>query len=144
MTEIGGHQFLILSLSSNLYASNLRDVKRIIPRGKIYEVPLKREFYRGLVEFEGKVIPLFNLKSAINKKNAEYSAEDVIVVQNVHGQDVGFLIDKVHKVMTLDPCDFENYESGIPGISKKIIHNEREIMLIQINELALNIHENNN
>lgn len=144
MTEIERHQFLIFSISSNLYATSLRDVKRIIPRGKIYEVPLKREFYRGLIDFEGKAIPLFNLKSAINNKNAEYSAEDIIVVQNVHGQDVGFLIDKVHKVMTLDPCDFENYESGIPGISKKTIHNEHEIMLIQTTELALNIHENNN
>ncbi|MBE9504496.1 MAG: chemotaxis protein CheW [Proteobacteria bacterium] len=136
MTENKGQQFLIFSLSSKLYASNLRDVKRIVPLEKIFEVPLKRENYLGLVKFEGKAIPLFNLKSAINKGNTGYSPEDLIVVQYVRGQDVGFLVDKVDKVMTLDPNSFEDYESNIPGISKKIIEKENDIMLIYADEIA--------
>ena len=136
MTENKGQQFLIFSLSSKLYASNLRDVKRIIPLEKLYEVPLKKESYLGLVKFEGKAIPLLNLKSIINKGNTGYSTEDLIVVQYVRGQDVGFLIDKIDKVMTLDPSTFEDYESNIPGISKKIIEKENDIMLIKADEIA--------
>lgn len=133
-------QYLIFSLSSRLFASRLRDVKRVLPLEKIFDVPLKRNNFEGLVKFEGKAIPLFNLKRVVVKQFNRDTQENLIVVQNVQGQDVGFLIDKVHKVAALDRSSFEDYESQLPGVTQKSLWEGSEVIVIEAEKLLLNAH----
>lgn len=139
MTGVEAEQYLIFSLASRLYASKLAEVKRVIYIEKIYNSPLKRDHFRGLVDFEGGAVPLYNIKSALGLDVSKKINESLVAVLTFKDECVGILIDSVFKVTSIDSNYFEEFDSQLRGVSKKVLWEGNEIILIDGAKLLLDV-----
>ena len=100
---------------------------------------MKRDNFRGLADFEGGAIPLFNLKSALDLDGDYEPDESLVAVLIVKGDYFGILLDKVIKVTSIDSNYFEEFKSHVHGASKKVLWEGSEIILIDGNKLFVDV-----
>ena len=142
MIQPEAQQFLIFSVAEKYFAVQLMDVKRVLPFDKICKVPLARDNFEGILKLEGKVIPLFNIGRALGINCGTSPKEQLVSVENLRGEDIGFLIDNVQRVVTLDSDYFEEIESELPGVKKKALWEGHEVFLLSGDELVFGNAEN--
>lgn len=130
-----GEQYLIFTLGGEFFGMKLRYVKRVIPFEGACDVPLSRENFDGLVRFEGKAIPLYNLLKAMGVEGSVASGENLVAVERIKGEDIGLLIEGVKKVARLEPDVIEESEDGMAGVKKTANWDGKEVRLLDAEEL---------
>ncbi|MEP7383358.1 MAG: chemotaxis protein CheW [Gemmatimonadota bacterium] len=99
-------KYLTFFLANEEYGLEILKVHEIIGMLPITRVPRTPLFVRGLINLRGKVIPIIDLRQrfGMSREGAEDSC--VIVVQ-VHGTQLGVVVDKVSEVLSIAEADIE-------------------------------------
>ena len=134
-----GRQYLLFRLANNLFGTEIRDIKRILPLDIVYKVPLAKPYYEGIIRFENRAIPLFNLREAMGGKAS--GGEHLIVVEEIEGEDIGLLIGNVKTVVRIDDSEAVAYEGLIPGIKKSVAWEGKEVYLLDAGAVILSATE---
>lgn len=128
-------QYLVFTISGKLIGTKLAYVKRVVELKKHYKVPLSCNNYEGIIKFEGKVIPLFSLKKAMQLTRSSIDDDGFVVVENHRGVDIGLLISEVKQVINIDPNYISQSEGEIAGIKQKVLWDGNIIYIIDTEEL---------
>lgn len=101
------NKFLTFFLDGEEYGLEILKVQEIIGLLPITRVPRTREYVRGVVNLRGRVIPILDLKSIFGMAATEPTSETCIVVVEVHGNQLGILVDRVSEVADIGDEDIE-------------------------------------
>jgi len=137
--EHEGEQVVIFALGSGKFAAPMRLVQEIIRVPDTVRVPLAPSHLSGLGNLRGRVLPIFSLRHMLSMEDIVCDESTRALVIRV-GTPLGFLVDKVHSVMTFDPSQIEpasRVEGSIDSewLSGMIRKDNDVILLIDVEKL---------
>ncbi|GGD41628.1 chemotaxis protein CheW [Aureimonas glaciei] len=99
-------QFVTFQMGEELFAVPLTDVQEIIRLPSIVEVPMSISSLEGLANLRGSVLPIINLRRVFNLDPTQHNDATRVVVVNKRGL-VGFIVDRMSRVVTAEPREIE-------------------------------------
>ena len=100
-------QFVTFQMEEETFAVPLTEVQEIIRLPDMVEVPMASSSLEGLANLRGSVLPILNLRQIFRMKDAVHDDSTRVVVIN-NGKAVGFVVDRMARVVTAEPREIEN------------------------------------
>ncbi len=86
------------------------DIKRVHEINRIIDVtkiPNAPSYIEGIINLRGKIIPVVNLRSKLGFDQAEYDKMTRIMVVEIEGKVLGFIVDSVSEVLRIEDPKIE-------------------------------------
>ena len=104
-------KYLTFFLAREEYGLEILKVHEIMGVMPITRVPRTPSFVRGVINLRGKVIPIVDLRAKFGMDEAAASAENCIIVVQVHGAQTGVIVDRVSEVSDIAENQVEDAPS---------------------------------
>jgi purine-binding chemotaxis protein CheW len=104
-------KYLTFFLAREEYGLEILKVHEIMGVMPITRVPRTPSFVRGVINLRGKVIPIVDLRAKFGMEETAVSAENCIIVVQVHGAQTGVIVDRVSEVSDIIYDQVENAPS---------------------------------
>ena len=89
-------------LGEDLFAADIYSVERVLRFQPTTPVPNVPEWIEGVIDYQGRVVPVLNLRKRFEMPPAPVGGETRILVFNVTGEWIGGIVDAVLDVASLD------------------------------------------
>jgi purine-binding chemotaxis protein CheW len=95
-------QLVSFTVGEELFAVDILSVQEINRMIALTKVPQSPEGIEGVINLRGRIIPVLDLRIQFGIGTAELNDESRIVVVEVQGTTVGFIVDSVHEVLRIE------------------------------------------
>ena len=113
-------KYLTFWTDGQLFGVPISDVVQIIGMQEITPIPDSPAYAKGVINLRGFIIPLIDVRLRFGKPEAEYNERTCIVVTSLEENYIGFIVDSVNEVATID--DRTNaYLTGVGKIGEKVV-----------------------
>jgi len=96
-------QLVSFHLDNEEFGLEILKVQEIIRIQELTRVPNSPDFVEGVLNLRGKVIPVVSLRKRFGLEPHDYDKDTRIVVTEVGGAIVGFVVDSVSEVLRISP-----------------------------------------
>jgi purine-binding chemotaxis protein CheW len=111
--------FLSFIVCGELYAVNVSKVLEVLEKQSITRVPNAPDYIKGIINFRGEVVPVFESRRKFNLPTRNDDESFVIIVLDLsHENDVfriGAVVDRVKDVISIDDQEIK----PVPPMSKE-------------------------
>ena len=114
-------QFVTFEVASEEFAVDILSVHEINRMIELTRVPQSPPEVEGVINLRGKIIPVLDLRRRFNMPSAERDNHNRIIVVEVHGRVIGFIVDKVHEVLRINPSIVEPPPAMVGSIESDFI-----------------------
>ncbi len=127
MAELESHfQLVTFHLGEELYGVNIMDVKEIVKLQNVRVIPNAPYYVEGIINLRGEIIPIIDLHKRFKIQSApSQSADDSIdggfIILNIEGSQIGIIIDKVERVVSVNAEDVKEPPQMLSGIGSEYI-----------------------
>jgi purine-binding chemotaxis protein CheW len=125
MEKQGQFQVVTFQLGQETYGVDIMDVKRIVGLREVREIPNAPPYVEGILNLRGVVTPIINLHKRFMFKNAELNDDDSLlsgfIILEINKMILGIMIDKILRVVTIDPVHIQPPPKMISGIGVEYI-----------------------
>lgn len=129
-------KYLQFSLGDDQYAIKLLNVQEVIPVPEISKLPNISEYFMGVTNLRGKIIPIVDFRLLLNSSSNTKELEEAVIIVDFEDQGIGLLVDSINKVLVVLDHQFE-YVTSIKNELKsnyiKGIFNSSDEMTILLN-----------
>ncbi len=94
-------QLVSFKIGEEEFGVDILKVQEINRMLEITRVPNVPEYVDGVINLRGRVIPIINLRRRFGKDRAEHTKNTRIVVVELGGKVVGFVVDAVSEVLRI-------------------------------------------
>jgi len=94
-------QLVSFKIGNEEFGIDILNVKEINRMVNITKVPNSPDFVEGIINLRGKVIPVIDLRTKLGMPKKENDKDTRIVVVDIDGRTVGFLVDAVSEVLRI-------------------------------------------
>jgi len=135
-------QYIVVNIGIEQFGIDIKYVDNIVRMQKITRVPKIQNYFRGVINLRGEIIPVMSIRRKFGLEEDEIADKTRIVILKPEGQDsIGIIIDSVKEVITLSEENIENrkYDSKdektkfVSGIGK---HSDSLISLLNISGIV--------
>lgn len=121
--ELGNEllQFVTFNLGVEEYAIEILKVQEIIRMIPITRMPNSPEFINGIINLRGKVIPVMALGKRIGLPDKDQNNDSRIIVVEIHGNIIGFIVDKVNIVLRINKDIIEPTPQLVGNVNSEFI-----------------------
>ncbi|MCZ7603991.1 MAG: chemotaxis protein CheW [Melioribacteraceae bacterium] len=115
----------------------VQEINRML---KITKVPNSPDFVEGVVNLRGRIIPVVDLRKRLSIGEREHDAKTRIVVVDITGNTVGFIVDEVNEVLRISKDILENPPELVAQVDSDFITSvakleDRIIILLDLDAL---------
>ena len=115
----------------------VQEINRVI---EITKIPKSPEFVDGVVNLRGKVIPVISLRKRFGLPEKEDDKSTRIVVVEIGGKIVGFMVDSVSEVLRIPASTIEPPPPLVAGIDAEYIEGvgkleDRLLILLDLDKI---------
>ncbi|MBT3273199.1 MAG: chemotaxis protein CheW [Spirochaetales bacterium] len=126
MSDVGQSvQLVTFELGEELYGINIMDVNEIVQLQEVRAIPSAPLYVEGIINLRGAITPIISLHRRFNIQRAGSSQEASLLsgflILDVQGMQLGVLIDKVSRVVTIDMAEIREPPQILSGIGKEYI-----------------------
>ena len=118
-------QLVTFQLGGEKYGIDIMKVKEIQRKQEIRPIPNAPPYVEGILNLRGLIIPVINLHQRFHFKKADLNEEDQllsgIMVIQIRQMQVGVIIDRVSRVVTIDANTIQPPPQMITGIGSEYI-----------------------
>ncbi|NLO10736.1 MAG: chemotaxis protein CheW [Clostridiales bacterium] len=109
MGDINSKQYIDIRLGEDLYGIEIKYIDNIIIMQNITRVPKAQEYFLGVINLRGDIIPVMSLKNKLGLEESEVTSTTriIIVKPELSMAPVGVIVDEVNEVITLDDDDVD-------------------------------------
>ena len=135
-TEGDSIQYIVIKLGAEQYGIDIKYVDNIVRMQKITRVPRVQDYFRGVINLRGEVVPIMSLRKKMGLEDDVFTNASRIIILKLEGNaSLGIIVDEVREVVNLseDEIDKTNKGKFINGIGK---HEEELISLLEINAIV--------
>lgn len=115
-------QLVGFKLGNEEFAVDISKVQEINRIMNITKIPNSQEFIEGVVNLRGKIVPIMSLRERLGMDKKENDAHTKIIVTEVGGTLIGFIVDEVTEVLRIAHAIIENTPSIVSGIESELIY----------------------
>lgn len=131
-------QMVTFQLGVENYGINIMDVKEIYSIQEVRDIPNAPAYVEGIFNLRGDIIPIINLHKRFHLQKAELSEDDALlsgfIIINLDGMQLGIIIDKVLRVVSIDQGQIQPPPQMITGIGTEyiqgVIHQDDGYLII--------------
>jgi purine-binding chemotaxis protein CheW len=142
-------KYLTFYTDKQLFGISIADVVQIVGMQDITAVPEFPSYAKGVINLRGTIIPIIDVRLRLKKEEIAYNERTCIIVTNINGAYIGFIVDSVNEVINIYKDNISNppqmgndyintYITGIAKLNNNIvllidlkkILNEKELGLI--------------
>lgn len=105
---------LTFFVSDQLFSLSIAAVIEIVQIQEITPMPELPFYAKGIINMRGRVIPVIDLNLRFGKMEQEYTERTCIIILEINGAQVGFIVDAVEEVRDL-PADSISPPPAISG-----------------------------
>jgi len=140
----GLNSFFTFRLGSKLFAVNIGQITKILELTDITKVPNSPDYFKGIINLFGDVIPIFDGRLKFGFQETEQTRETciLILVFELDGQVVnsGIIVDSVEKVLTFDPQQIKPAPTVGKGFNAEFISgitsfNDEFVIILNIEKI---------
>ena len=124
-------QLVSFSVAAEEYGLDILRVQEIIRTQQLTRVPNLPDYVEGVINLRGKVIPVVALRRRLGLEAVAADKNTRIVVVDVHGQTLGFIVDAVSEVLRISADTVEptprigsverEYISGVGKLESRLL-----------------------
>ena len=114
-------KLIIFKLGREEYGMDILKVQEIKRMMSITRVPSTPSFIKGVINLRGSVLPVIDLRTRLGLFEAELTEAARIIVVLVNEGVVGFIVDEVVEVTTINPQNVEALQTLSNGLSAEYI-----------------------
>lgn len=136
-------QYIVIRLGEEQYGIDIRSIDTITRMQHITRVPKMPAYLTGVINLRGVVIPVMSIRQWMNlDTDVITKATRIIVLKLGEEGNVGFIVDEVKEVVSLDVDDIEkiadNSKEGKANLINAVgKHNGELISLFDLNAISL-------
>ncbi len=136
-------QYIVIKLGNEQYGINIKYVDNIVRMQKITRVPKSQNFFKGVINLRGEIVPVMSLRKKFELDDDEITnTTRIIIVKPEQQATVGLLVDAVKEVVTLEEKDVEKTNIGVSDDGQAFIsavgkYNEELISLLNIQAVII-------
>jgi len=133
-------QLVTFNISNEEFGIEILKVQEIIRLMEITRVPRAPDFVEGVINLRGKVIPIVDLRRKFGMAAHPHDSQTRIVVVDLSGTIVGFIVDSVSEVLRIDSSTVEPPPQIVSGVDSEYISgvgklDDRLLILIDLDKL---------
>lgn len=102
--KIEANKLVTFRLGDDLFAADIFSVERVLRYTAPTAVPDMPDYIEGVIDYQGRVVPIVNLRRRFEMSEAEVRNETRILVLHGGGEWVGVVVDAVTAVTAFDPA----------------------------------------
>jgi purine-binding chemotaxis protein CheW len=130
--DIMKNKYLTCFIDAQVYGISIVDVVQITGMQEITEIPEFPYYAKGVINLRGTIVPIIDMRLRLKKDEAEYDERTCIIVTNIDGLYIGFIVDSVNDVTNIHEKDISNppqmgydyvntYITGIAKLNSSIV-----------------------
>jgi purine-binding chemotaxis protein CheW len=129
--------FNIGSQEFGVDVSKVQEINRIV---EITKVPQAPHYVEGVINLQGKLIPIIDLRKRFNLEPKEYDKNTRIIMVDIEGNVVGIVVDSVTEVLRLPSNTIEPTHEITSGINSEYIKGvakveDRPLILLDLSKV---------
>jgi purine-binding chemotaxis protein CheW len=134
------NKFLTYFLGDEEYGVDIAQVREIIAMMKITPVPKTPKYVAGVINLRGAIIPVIDTRLRFDMPSLEYTEQTAIIIIEINKVSIGFVVDKVEEVLTIDEASISEPPKFGTNINTDFIKNiariaEMVIMILDLEKL---------
>ncbi len=94
-------QVVVFCISKEFYSVPIDVVQEIVKVPEVTSVPDAPDFFEGVINLRGKIVPLVDLRKRLRLPSAERTKSSRVLVAENGGRVIGLLVDAVSEVRKL-------------------------------------------
>ncbi|HOT14187.1 MAG TPA: chemotaxis protein CheW [Bacteroidales bacterium] len=110
--------YLSFVVGEEQFAVNVTKVLEVLQKQTITKVPNAPDFIKGIINFRGEVVPVFEMRVKFNLAERDETKGYVIIILDLQSGEetirIGAIADKVRDVITLNDSDIK----PVPAMNK--------------------------
>ncbi len=124
-------QLVSFHLGGEEFGLDILKVQEIIRLQDLTRVPNSPDYVEGVINLRGKVIPVIGLRKRFRLEGRDHDAQTRIVVSEVNGGVLGFIVDSVSEVLRIPVATVEppprlgkvdrEYVSGVGKLDGRLL-----------------------
>lgn len=114
-------QLVSFKVGKEEFGVDILKVQEINRMLKITQVPNSPVFVEGVVNLRGRIIPVIDLRKRLSIEGKSHDAKTRIVVVDIIGNIVGFIVDEVNEVLRIPKNIIENPPDLVSQIDSDFI-----------------------
>jgi len=128
--NIGNQKIVLFSLDEPRYALYLSAVERVVRAVEITPLPKAPNIVLGIINFQGKIIPVIDIRQRFHLRRREINLEDQFIIARTSKRLVVLVVDSVtgvyelehHQVVDAEVAfPYTDYLSGVAKIETNIV-----------------------
>ena len=132
-------QLVTFRLGDELYGVDIMSVKEIVKIQPIRPIPNAPYYMVGILNLRGEIIPIIDLhrRFHINFANGEQELDELesgFIIINIDGSQIGIIIDRVSRVVSVNPAEIQDPPQMMGGIGSEyirgVVRNEDGFLLV--------------
>ena len=101
--EYDSVQYIVIRIGEEKYGIDISFVDNIVRMQNITRVPHVQQYFAGVINLRGEVVPVMSLRLKMGLAADEYSNKTrIIIVKLENNAPIGLIVDEVNEVVTLD------------------------------------------
>ena len=118
-----GIQIVVFTLNDEVCGVETKQVKEIVKYEVITKMPKMPQFVDGIISLRGTVVPVVNLNKRFGLGNTEITKKTKIIITDLEGKLIGFIVNDVSEIIKLPPESIENTPELIRKIDNSYLKN---------------------
>src|SRR5574340_1277142 len=114
-------QLVVFRMGNEFHGIGIEYVHEIIKVPEITAMPDAPDFFEGVINLRGKIIPVLDLRRRLRLSRSEKNRASRILISENQSLLVGLLVDSVTEVLKLDPKSVEEPPQMISAIGIEYI-----------------------
>jgi purine-binding chemotaxis protein CheW len=139
------NQLLVFILDEQRYALSLAAVERVVRMVDITPLPKAPEMVLGVVNLQGRVVPLFNIRQRFGVPERELNLSDQLIIAHTSRRTVALVADAVSGLIERPEEEIIRAEKILPGMEyvEGVVKLEDGLVLIHDLDQFLSLQEEN-
>lgn len=140
----GLNSYFTFRLGGNFFAVNVGQVTKILELTEITKVPNSPEYFKGIINLFGDIIPVFDGRLKFGFHEAKNTRETCILIMvfefDGHAYSSGIVVDSVEKVLIFEPGQIKPAPVAGKGINAEFINriatfNDESVIVLNVEKI---------
>ena len=114
-------QLVSFTIGEEEFGVDILKVREINRMFQVTSVPNAPEYVDGVINLRGKVVPIIDLRRRLAMPRKEHDKSTRVVVVELAGSVVGFVVDAVREVLRIPRCVTEPPPAIVAGVKSEYI-----------------------
>ena len=140
---IAKNQIVAFALDDQQFGLNLSSVERIVRAVEITPLPESPGEILGIINVEGRVMPVLNTRKWLGLPEREIELQDVFVIVSMNGQSIALVADEVKPVTEVPLNEVVDSHEVVrsSGSVEKIAKVESGLLMVLTAERAISVED---